>query len=307
MKKYILNRIFNTTIVILGVSLVTFILINVVPGDPISLMLGQKLGPESIQRIKHEFGTDRPLYIQYIDFLLKLLRLDFGYSYFTGQKVSDVISSSFLTTIKLTLLSFTISVIIGITIGIMAAVNRGKLVDSALMSIVIVFMSAPSFWIALILQIIFGLKLNLLPISGIHGYKSYILPCISIGLRYAAVSARFTRTAMLDVIGKPYITTARAKGQTEFIVIVYHTLKNALIPIITLLGMQLGGLLTGSMLIETVFSIPGIGKLTIDSMMSRDLPVLQGCMLYIAFIFAITNLIVDILYSIADPRIRTKE
>jgi peptide/nickel transport system permease protein len=302
--KYILKRLIGAIIVLFGITLVTFILINVIPGDPALLILGQRADPETVARIHHEWGLDRPLYVQYGSFLLNVFRLDFGTSYFTRQNVLAVILKAFLVTSKVAGISFLISITVGIAIGIIAAIYHGKWQDTTLMAVVISFISAPSFWIAIILQIIFGLWLGWLPIMGINSALSYILPCTALGLRFAAGTARFTRTAMLDVLDQEYIKTARAKGQKEFFVIIVHALKNALIPVITLTGVQLGALLTGSILIETVFGIPGIGRLTVDSMLMRDLPMLQGCVLYIAAIFVFINFAVDILYSVIDPRIR---
>lgn len=304
MIKYIAKRLSQTILVLIGVTLVTFILINIIPGDPALLMLGQRVDADTLARIRHEWGLDRPYHIQYLDFLTKIMKLDFGKSYFSNQDVLKVILKAFGTTSKIALISFCISIIVGITIGIISAIHRGKWQDNCLMTLVIIFMSAPSFWVAIILQIVFGLWLGLLPITGIHSIRGYILPCAALGLRFAASIARFTRTSMLDVLNQDYIRTARAKGQNEFKVICYHALKNVLIPIITLTGVQLGGLFAGAMLIETVFSIPGIGKLTIESMLTRDLPLLQGCVVYVALIFVLINMVVDILYSVADPRIK---
>lgn len=304
MKNYIFKRLLGVIVVLFGITFVTFVLINVVPGDPALLILGERADPETVARIHCEWGLDRPLYVQYLSFLANVLRLDFGISYFTKQSVLNTIVKAFLITSKVAGISFLISVLTGISIGVIAACNRGKWQDTAFMSGVICFISAPSFWVAIIFQIIFGLKLGWLPIMGINSALGYVLPCTALGLRFAASTARFTRTAMLDVLNKEYIKTARAKGQREFFVIFHHALKNTLIQVITLIGVQLGGLLTGSILVETVFGLPGIGKLTVDSMLKRDLPMLQGCVLYIAFVFVLLNFLVDILYSVIDPRIR---
>lgn len=301
---YTIKRISQTMLVLLGITLITFILINVVPGDPVKLMLEKRADDETIARVRHELGIDKPLPDQYISFLKGVIKLDFGKSYFTKEPVKDALTRSFAVTIKLALVSYLFAVVIGVACGILAAVNRGKPLDSILMTFALTGISAPSFWIAILLQIFFGLKWDLLPISGFDTPACYILPGIALGTRYAASIARITRTSMLDVIKQDYIRTARAKGLRENVVILRHAFKNAMIPIITLSGLQLGYMLTGSMLIEQVFSISGIGKLTIDSMVSRDLPMLQGAVVYIASIFVITNLLVDISYAFVDPRIR---
>ena len=304
MLKYLLNRLWQTLVVLLGVTLITFILMNVVPGTPVLRMLGQRADEDTVARVEHELGMDQPYHIQYGRFLKGLVQLDLGRSYFRKVPVVDLVSSRFLITAKVALITFAFSVVFGVGIGIIAAVNRGKILDRGLMALAILGISAPSFWVALLLQIIFGLILGWLPISGLDDWKSYILPCFALGTRFAATMARFTRTSMRDVSGQDYVRTARAKGLREKSVILQHSFKNALIPVITLSGMQLGGLLCGAILTETVFTIPGIGKLTVDSMMERDLPLLQGCIIYIAIVVVCCNLLVDLSYALIDPRIR---
>ena len=302
--RYCLNRLWQTVIVLLGVTLITFILMNVVPGNPVLMMLGQRADEETVARVEHELGMDQPLHVQYGRFLKGLVQLDLGRSYFRKVPVVDLVARRFLVTAKVALVTFVISMVLGVGIGIIAAINRGRALDRGLMALAILGISAPSFWVALILQIIFGLMLGWLPISGLDSWKSYILPCFALGTRFAATTARFTRTSMLDVIGQDYVRTARAKGLREAVVILQHSFKNALIPVVTLSGMQLGGLLCGSILTESVFTIPGIGKLTVDSMMERDLPLLQGCIIYIAIVVVLCNLLVDLSYALIDPRIR---
>lgn len=304
MASYILKRLGQTVLVLFGISLITFILLQVVPGDPVALMLEKRADPATIERIRHEMGLDLPLYVQYFNFIKGAIHLDFGTSYFTKEVVTVALFRCFKVTLKLASMSFIFAVIIGIPCGMVAAIFRGKWVDSALMTLSIIGVSAPSFWFAILLQIFFGLKLDLLPISGFETPIYFILPSIALGARYAGSIARITRTSMLDVVRQDYIRTARAKGVKEKIVIMKHALKNAMIPIITLVGTELGYMLTGSMLIEKVFSIPGIGKLAVDSMANRDLPLLEGTVMYIAFIFVMVNLIVDISYAFIDPRIR---
>ena len=267
-------------------------------------MLDKRADEATIEKVRHEMGLDVPLPEQYINFVKGAVRLDFGKSYFTKENVMDALVRSFKVTVKLAAMSFIFACVIGLTCGMIAAVYRGKWIDSLLMTLSMVGVSAPSFWIAIILQIVIGLKLDLLPISGFDGPLNYILPSIALGTRYAGSIARITRTSMLDVIKQDYIRTARSKGVKEFLVIMKHALKNAMIPIVTLVGTELGYMLTGSMLIEKVFAIPGIGKLAVDGMMNRDLPLLQGTVVYIALVFVIVNLVVDISYAFIDPRIR---
>ena len=304
MFQYTLKRLGQTFLVLIGITLITFLLLNVVPGDPVAMMLDKRADEATIEKVRHEMGLDVPLHEQYIDFVKGAVKLDFGTSYFTKEVVTDAIVRCFKVTVKLAAMSFLFAVVLGITCGMIAAVYRGRWIDSALMTLSVVGVSAPSFWIAIILQIVIGLKLDPLPISGFDGPLNYILPSIALGTRYAGSIARITRTSMLDVIKQDYIRTARSKGVKESVVIMKHALKNAMIPIVTLVGTELGNMLTGSMLIEKVFSIPGIGKLAVDAMSNRDLPLLQGTVVYIALVFVIVNLVVDLSYALIDPRIR---
>ncbi len=304
MLSYTGKRLLQTIFVLLGISLITFVLLQVVPGDPVALMLEKRADPETIAKVRKELGLDLPYYVQYLNFIKGAIRLDFGTSYFTKEVVTDALIRCFKVTVKLACMSFIFAAVLGIPCGIFAAVKRGKGIDTVVMVLSIIGVSAPAFWVAIILQILFGLKLNILPISGFDTPASYILPSIALGARYAGNIARITRTSMLEVLGQDYIRTAKAKGAARLAVILKHALKNAMIPIVTLVGTDFGYMLTGSMLIEKVFSIPGIGKLAVDAMSNRDLPLLEGTVMYIAFVFVIVNLIVDVSYAFLDPRIR---
>ena len=304
MLSYTGKRLLQTIFVLLGISLITFVLLQVVPGDPVALMLEKRADPETIATVRKELGLDLPYYVQYLNFIKGAIHLDFGTSYFTKEVVTDALIRCFKVTVKLACMSFIFASVIGIPCGIFAAVKRGKGIDTVVMVLSIVGVSAPAFWVAIILQILFGLKLNVLPISGFDTPASYILPSLALGARYAGNIARITRTSMLEVLGQDYIRTAKAKGAMRWAVILKHALKNAMIPIVTLVGTDFGYMLTGSMLIEKVFSIPGIGKLAVDAMSNRDLPLLEGTVMYIAFVFVVVNLIVDVSYAFLDPRIR---
>lgn len=304
MLSYTGKRLLQTIFVLLGISLITFVLLQVVPGDPVALMLEKRADSETIAKVRKELGLDLPYYVQYLNFIKGAIHLDFGTSYFTKEVVTDALIRCFKVTVKLACMSFIFASVIGIPCGIFAAVKRGKGIDTVVMVLSIVGVSAPAFWVAIILQILFGLKLNVLPISGFDTPASYILPSLALGARYAGNIARITRTSMLEVLGQDYIRTAKAKGAMRWAVILKHALKNAMIPIVTLVGTDFGYMLTGSMLIEKVFSIPGIGKLAVDAMSNRDLPLLEGTVMYIAFVFVVVNLIVDVSYAFLDPRIR---
>ena len=304
MLSYTGKRLLQTIFVLLGISLITFVLLQVVPGDPVALMLEKRADPETIAKVRKELGLDLPYYVQYLNFIKGAIHPDFGTSYFTKEVVTDALIRCFKVTVKLACMSFIFASVIGIPCGIFAAVKRGKGIDTVVMVLSIIGVSAPAFWVAIILQILFGLKLNILPISGFDTPASYILPSLALGSRYAGNIARITRTSMLEVLGQDYIRTAKAKGAMRWAVILKHALKNAMIPIVTLVGTDFGYMLTGSMLIEKVFSIPGIGKLAVDAMSNRDLPLLEGTVMYIAFVFVVVNLIVDVSYAFLDPRIR---
>lgn len=304
MLSYTAKRLLQTVFVLFGISLITFVLLQVVPGDPVALMLEKRADPETIAKVRHELGLDLPYYVQYLNFIKGAVHLDFGTSYFTKEVVTDALLRCFKVTVKLACMSFVFASVIGIPCGIFAAVKRGRGIDTVVMVLSIIGVSAPAFWVAIILQIIFGLKLDILPISGFDSPAAYILPSIALGARYAGNMARITRTSMLEVLSQDYIRTAKAKGVARAAVIMKHALKNAMIPIVTLVGTDFGYMLTGSMLIEKVFSIPGIGKLAVDAMSNRDLPLLEGTVMYIAFVFVVVNLLVDISYAFLDPRIR---
>jgi peptide/nickel transport system permease protein len=277
---------------------------NVVPGDPVLLMLEKRATPENVARIRHEMGLDKPKTEQYLDFVSKAVRLDLGRSYFTKEPVMIALTRRFGVTLRLAASAYAIALLLGISVGVAAALQRGKPFDSAVMGGAVLGISAPVFWVAIILQMVFGLRLGWFPISGIKTPDSFILPAAALGVRYLASISRVTRTSMLEVISQDYIRTARSKGLAEKVVVLKHALKNALIPIITLAGTELGDLLAGSMLTEWVFAIPGIGKLMVDSILMRDMPMLQGTVIYVAVIFVVSNLAVDISYAFIDPRIR---
>lgn len=304
MKSYIFKRVLQAIGVIFAISLITFFVLNIVPGNPVKIMLGEFADQVTIDRVTHEMGLDQPIVNQYFNWLTNMLQGDFGQSYFQGKPVLDILTSTFAITAKLAGVAYLLAVVLGVVVGVLAAINRGKWIDSALMTISVVGISAPAFWIAIILQIFICLKLDLLPLSGIDTAASFILPGIALGTRYAASIARITRTSMLEVLSQDYIRTAEAKGLKHWSVVIKHALRNALIPIITIAGTDLGNILTGSVLIESVFSIPGIGKMLVDSINMRDLPIVQGGVMYMATICVIMYLVVDLLYTVVDPRIR---
>lgn len=303
MGKYMSKRIIQAIGVVFCISLITFFVLNIVPGNPVRIMLGEYANEETIARVTAQMGLDKPIPIQYFNWLKNMLMGDFGVSYFQNKPVIDILTTSFTVTAKLAGIAYVLAICLGVVVGVVAAVNRGKWLDSLLMTVSVFGISAPSFWIAIILQIVISLKLDLLPLSGVDSFASFILPGIALGTRYAASVARITRTSMLEVLSQDYIRTAQAKGLKKWAVIIKHAFRNALIPVITIAGADLGSILTGSVLIESVFSIPGIGKMLVDSINTRDLPIVQGGVMYIAVICVVMYLVVDILYTVVDPRI----
>lgn len=304
MLSYVVRRLLQGIPVLLGVSVITFILMHVVPGDPVAVAFEKKADPATIERIRREMGLDRPLPVQYADFLLKALQGDLGRSFQTSQPVAEMIRSAMPATLKLTAAAVLVSVAIGVPFGILAALHRGTAIDYMATVAALSFISAPVFWVAMVAQLLFGYRLGWLPISGFDTPKHLVLPALVLGTRYAASIARYTRSSMLDVIGQDYIRTARAKGLSGRVVVFKHALKNALIPVITVVGLEIGGLLTGSILTESVFGIPGLGLVTIRGLNTLDFPVIQATVLLTAVIFVVMNIVVDICYSLIDPRIR---
>jgi len=304
MLKFTLRRLYQTIIVLLGVTLVTFIMVNVVPGDPVAVMLQKKADDATINRIREQMGLNDPLPAQYFRFLTNAVTGDFGNSYFQKKPVMELILRAFSVTGTLAVLVLAFAIILGMLLGTLAAVFRGKWVDRVIMMISTLGMAAPSFWLAIILQLIFGLTLKWLPISGLRQPSAYIMPSVALGMIYAASLARLTRTNILDAMNQDYIRTARSKGVGEFFVVVKHAFKNAGIPILTYLGTLIKSILGGSVLVETIFSINGLGRLLVEAIMKRDIPIIQGCTVYIASVFVIANLLIDLTYGLFDPRIR---
>jgi len=293
--------------VLLGVSLVVFTMMYFSPGDPARIILGDTANEKEVQALRTEMGIDLPFLAQFINYVKKAFLLgDLGTSYTTRRPVTTEIISRFPTTMLLTLLSVFVSTMIGIPAGIISATRQYSIFDNLAMVLALVGVSMPNFWQGLILILIFSVGLGWLPASGFYGPAYWILPAITIGTTSAAVVTRMTRSSMLEVIRQDYIRTARAKGQTESLIVWKHALKNALIPIITVVGLQIGRGLGGAILTESIFSIPGLGKLMVDSIKARNYPVVQGGVLFIAVMFGFINLAVDILYAFVDPRIKSQ-
>lgn len=309
MSRYAIRRLAQAVPIFLGITIITFVLMALVPGDATQVFVDPKVGtidPEFMQAVRKKWGLDAPLHVQYGRYLLNALRGDLGFSYGTNQAVLDAVLERFPATARLALAALAISAIIGVSTGIFSAAWRGSYFDTAGMVVALFGISMPVFWLGLMLMWFVGVKWPVLPPSGYgQGAVSYlVLPALTLGLAFTASIARVTRSAMLDVINTDYVRTARAKGAHERAVITHHALRNALIPVVTIIGIDFGHLMAGSVIAETVFSWPGIGRLLVDAILQRNLPLVQGSVLFFAVIFMMTNLAVDLAYGFLDPRIR---
>lgn len=306
MIKYILRRLFFMVPTMLGVSLIIFGLLYLTPGDAAVAKLGQQAPPEAIEAYREELGLNDPFLVQYGRYIKGALHGDLGKSYLSGADVGDTLKEYFPATVNLTLFSLAVAVIFGIIFGILSAVFKYSWIDKISMFFGMIGLSMPIFWSGLLFILLFSVKLGWLPSSGLRSFKHLILPGFALGFQSMAVIMRQTRSSMLDVLNKDYIRTARSKGFRERYVIFVHALKNAMIPVLTSAGLLTGALIGGSVLTETIFSIPGIGRHMVQSITARDYPMILGAVLLISLSYCILNLIVDILYGFLDPRVRSQ-
>lgn len=304
MLRYAVKRILSAIPLMLVISFLVFMFIHLIPGDPIRIALGKEATSYEVEELRETMGLNDPLMTQYLRYMKGLLSGDFGNSIKNGATVAATVGPKFVPTLTLTLLAIGWSVVIGILLGVLAAVKRGKLLDYFSMVVAISGISAPSFWLGLMLMQLFCVKLGWLPVSGLDTWKGYILPAFTMGCGVMAIIARFTRSSMLENLKEDYIRTARAKGLREYWVIMRHAFKNSLIQVVTVVGLQIGGLLTGSVMVETVFSINGLGRLLVTSIGNRDYKVVQFLLLFFSLEYIIINLIVDILYGVLNPKVR---
>ncbi|MHC1760840.1 MAG: ABC transporter permease [Negativicutes bacterium] len=307
MLKYVMRRILFLVPVVLGVSFIVFTMLYLTPGDPAALVLGDQASKEQVELLRQEMGLDQPFLVQYATYIKKMfLYQDIGRSYVTNRPVLQEIAGTFLITLKLAFTAVIFAMLIGIPAGIVSSIKQYTLIDTVAMLMALIGVSMPIFWLGLLLILFFTVYLNWLPASGYDRIEQMIMPMIALGGLSTAIIARMTRSSMLEVIRQDYIRTARAKGQKESVVILQHALGNALVPIITVVGLQFGGLMGGAVLTETIFSIPGLGRLMVESIKMRDFPVVQGGVLVIAIAFSVINLLVDLLYAYVNPRIRSQ-
>jgi peptide/nickel transport system permease protein len=306
MGKYLLYRLVAIIPVIVGVTLLVFFMVRLVPGDPIDVMfIGQASpSPEQRQEMRRQMGLNRPIYEQYFFFVVDAARGDLGTSFRTRRPVADEIRVRLPNTLKLTVASLVVSMVIGVVSGVLSAYYRRSWIDSFSMIGAVLGVSIPAFWLGLMLMLLFAVNLGWFPVSGADTWRHLVLPAVTLGIVTAAVLARMTRSSMLDVLNQDYVRTARAKGLSEMWVVYRHAFKNALIPIVTITGLQVGALLSGAFVIEAVFAYPGIGMLAVQALQTRDFPMIQGIVLLVALIYVSINLLVDLLYGFLDPRVR---
>jgi len=305
---YLFKRLLLFIPTLLGITLITFLLMQALPGDPVQGMAGERANPETLARIRAELGSDRPLPLQYLGYLKLLAQGELGRSYYTNRKVADDLLQKFPNTVKLALAAIFFASLGGIILGVISAVKHGTAWDRFASIVAIGGISLPVFWLGLTLMLVFALDLRWLPPSGMGNgsFQYLILPAITLGTYSLAYIARITRTSMMESLSQPYVTTARAKGLTEMAVVLKHALKNSLIPIVTLIGLDLGSYLNGAVLTETIFGWDGLGRYALDGIMKRDYPVIMGVVLFGAVVFVAMNLIVDLSYHVLDPRVRVK-
>ena len=302
--RYLLRRIALTIPVLLGVATLVFSLIHLIPGDPAESMLGEGASPALVAELRTQLGLDRPLMEQYGRFMRGLVRGDLGTSIRTSQPVVTAILERVPATVELACAAMAVALAIALPLGIIAAVRHGTFADYAAMTAALAGISIPNFWLGPMLAIVFAVSLGWLPVSGRGGWDSLVLPAISLGAALSAILARMTRASLLEELRELYVKAARARGATRGRAILGHALRNSLIPLVTILGLQFGAVLTGSVITETIFAWPGVGRLLIQSISFRDYPLVQGCILLIAFTYVTVNLITDLMYGVLDPRIR---
>ena len=304
MRAYLIRRLFLLVPTLFGVTLAVFLMLRLTPGDPVQIMLGEYGSKEQVERLRRELGLDQPLPMQYVKFIARAAHGDLGTSIRSRAAVVTEIGDRLPATITLTLAATALAAGVGVSLGTVAATARLPLVDSAVMAFSLIGLSMPTFWSGLLLIFAFSLKLGWLPITESEGFRALILPAVTLAAPASAVLARITRSSVLEVLRQEFIRTARSKGLAHFAVVVRHALRNALIPVLTILGLQFGALLAGAVIVESVFARPGLGRLAVNAILSRDFPVAQGIVLVVGVMYVFVNATIDLVYGFLDPRIR---
>jgi len=304
MLNYLIKRLLSTIPVLIGISLLLFFMLRLLPGDPAQVLAGQMASPQEIENIRRQLGLDRPIYEQYANYLSRLVRFDLGRSARTQNPVTEEIWARLPNTLLLAVVAISLACLFGIPAGIISAVRPYSWIDYLVTTSALFGMSMPVFWLGLMLVVLFSVILKWLPAGGTGSWQHVILPSFTLAAFVVAFIARMTRSTMLETLSQDFTTTARSKGLQERVVVIKHALKNAMIPIITVVGLQFGLLLGGAVLTETVFAWPGLGRLIVDSILARDYPVIQGTILIFGLLYIMVNLVVDLIYALVDPRIR---
>ena len=303
MAQYLWNRLAAGLLVVFGISVFTFALVHMIPGDPVRMMLGQKATQEQVEQVREQMGLNKPLVEQYATYITGIVQGDFGTSLKTGQPVLKEITNRFPATVKIAVAAIFIAIVVGIAMGMVAAKYKDTIVDRVVLTLATLGVSIPGYWLGLLLMLLFAVKWKWFPIAGGTGLKDLVLPAVTLGVYASTIICRLTRSGMLEVLSQDYIRTARAKGIDETIILFRHAFRNVMIPVVTVVGLQMASLLGGAVLIEQVFSWPGIGTLAIDAIFSRDFPMIQGTTLFMGIVYVSVNIVIDLLYGFIDPRI----
>lgn len=306
MLRFVYRRVLLLVPILWGVVTVTFLLMYVIPGDPVLAIAGERYDEKTLQDMRRELGLDKPIHLQYLNYIVRLARFDLGRSFVTRRPVADAIAERFPRTLVLAFSAMVLAVVLGVCTGVLAAWGRFPWLGRSFMTVSLIGVSIPVFWLGLLLIYLFAIKLSLLPPSGYGGgsLRHLILPALTLSFASMATVARVTRSGVLDSVGEDYVRTARAKGLAELVVMGKHVLRNALVPVVTIVGTDFGSYLSGSVLIESIFGWPGLGRFIVQGILKRDFPVIQGSILFMAVIFILVNLLVDLSYGLIDPRIR---
>jgi ABC-type dipeptide/oligopeptide/nickel transport system permease component len=304
MAHYIAQRLVALVLLVFGISVLVFLIIRLIPGDPALVLLGTNAGdPVLVHRLHEQLGLDLPIPVQYVHWISGVVRGDFGYSYGQGLPVSTLIADNFPYTLQLTIAGLGLSIVLGVFLGVLAALHRNSIIDTLSMGLALIALSIPSFWLGLLLLILFSVKLHWFAVFGGTTLKGMVLPAVALALSGAGFTARFVRSSVIDARQRQHVTTARSKGLPRRRVLVRHVMRNAILPVLTVVGLQFGSLLSGTVVIETVFSRPGIGRVLVNAILAKDYLTIQAVVLLVAILYALTNLAVDLLYPILDPRI----
>ncbi len=306
MLQFVIGRLLTAGLVVFGVVCTVFLFIHMIPGDPVEVMLGEAAGPADREALRRALGLDQPLIEQWWNYISRLVQLDFGTSLHSGRPIGDILSERIPATLMLAAGGLLVSVLIAFPLGVMAAVRKDTIWDQGAMAFGMVGAAIPNFWLGPLLILVFSVWLGWFPVSGMAGFRSLILPSFTLGTALSAILSRMVRATLLEILNEDYIRTARAKGLNERTVILKHALKNAMLPLITVLGLQLGALLGGAVITETVFGWPGLGQLTVEAIGRRDYPIVQACMLLISLAYVVVNTLSDLAYGWLDPRVRLR-